>query len=90
MIEKEQEFLEYIAGEVDNLISQICYSYDIDREFYNFNLTCTILDSNCERAESREILFDDHVLFCRFCGERTYFTDDDGAICADCYGRIVD
>jgi len=88
VIEQEKDFLDYISGEVDTLIDTLCDSYDISRSFYNFHLECTILDSECENALSRQTLFDDHILFCRFCREKTFFTDDEGPICPDCLRRL--
>ncbi len=88
----DDNFLSNIADTVERQIEKIADHEGVDLAFYEFKLTCNILNSETFEIMERLVLYEKaHNCFCIFCGTKTYFYDNKKQmhLCADCYGKIL-
>lgn len=86
---EEEQFLAEVRKKVDKTIDSLCDKYGFDRAFFNFLLSCEILDNNFRKINEVDLLKDERGGFCDFCGQKTYFMEDDIYYCAECYGKKI-
>jgi len=84
----EQKFLDEVKEKVDELIDVLCDKYGYDRAYFNFVLSCDILDSNFQKVDEVVLIDDTDYGFCVFCHQKTYFSDGENYYCAKCYGLM--
>lgn len=90
MIREEQEFLQGVATKIDKLIDKEFERDGIDRAFFNFKLSCTVLSSDlCDPLVSYQLINDTESL-CTFCNAETYYYDRKLGknICPICLGKL--
>lgn len=92
MIRDEQKFLNRVAVAVDKAIDRIFDKEGLDRAYFNFNLTCSILDSSLTGKLAEYTLIDDNEGFCCFCGVKSLYHSPliDANVCPECLRKYVE
>ena len=83
----ERELLNDITDDVNKVIDEHLDKHCIDRAFFQFSLSCSIMSTNFEKMEEIQLIQDDEPQFCTFCGKMTRFYDRglDMHLCPKCF-----
>ena len=87
----DDNFLHNVTEMIEREIKKIAEHEGEDLDYYEFKLTCNILNENSEIIENLVLYEKVHDGYCTFCGKKTYYYDSKKQmhLCADCYGKIL-
>ena len=85
----EQKFLNEVKNRVDNLIDKICDEYGFDRAFFEFKLSCSIMNEDFDKYDEVELINDEKPGYCEFCRQKTFFYENGYYYCPECYKKLI-
>lgn len=90
MEDYERQILSKLAGKINALIDKEFKKEELDRSFFEFKFSVSILNQTWEKMEELT-LFDDHQGFCGFCQTRTSYYDSKRQLhlCPSCYTKLA-
>jgi hypothetical protein len=89
MNEKEK-LINSFKKEIEKAIYKVAQKNTIDLAFFGFEVKLTIYNDDFSIDEEIKIIDTNHCGRCMFCGEKSYYYDEElhSHICASCLGKL--
>jgi hypothetical protein len=89
-MDEREKLLNSFKKGIQSAIDKVAKKHLIDLAFYGFEVKLIEYNSDFSIAEETIILDTTHHGKCMFCGEKTYYYDNEqnNYICASCFGKI--
>ena len=90
MTNEERKIFQEIKKKVEKVIKNTFEKYGIEQAYFEFKLTCSILDENFHKSEEYTLIDETAKYYCNFCNRETYYYDTALKLylCPCCYHKI--